>query len=111
MDRVVWNLLGNALKFTPAEGTIRVTASLDATERRRLCISVSDDGPGISPAIQERLFQKFVTGKHESRGSGLGLAFCKMAVEAHGERIWIKDTSENGTTVTFTLQLPPVMEP
>ena len=111
IERVLQNLIGNALKFTPAGGTVRVTVDLDATERRRLYISVSDDGPGISPALQERLFQRFVTGKHESRGSGLGLAFCRMVIEAHGERIWVEYTSENGTTFTFTLPLPPVMEP
>ena len=111
IERVLQNLIGNALKFTPAGGTVRVTVDLDATERRRLYISVSDDGPGISPALHERLFQRFVTGKHESRGSGLGLAFCRMVIEAHGERIWVEYTSENGTTFTFTLPLPPVMEP
>jgi signal transduction histidine kinase len=111
IERVLQNLIGNALKFTPAGGAVRVTANLDAAERRRLYISVCDDGPGIPPAIQELLFQKFVTGKHESRGSGLGLAFCRMVIEAHGERIWLEDTSENGTTFTFTLPLPLVMEP
>lgn len=111
IERVLQNLIGNALKFTPADGVVRVTANLDAAERRRLYISVCDDGPGIPPAIQERLFQKFVSGKHESRGSGLGLAFCRMVIEAHGERIWVEDTSENGTTFTFTLPLPSVMEP
>jgi signal transduction histidine kinase len=111
VERVLQNLIGNAVKFTPAAGVIRVTAHLDATERRRLLISVSDTGSGIPPAVQERLFQKFVTGKHDSRGSGLGLAFCRMVIEAHGERIWVEGTSEEGTTLTFTLPLPPVMEP
>jgi len=110
LTRVLTNLIGNAIKFTPAGGVVRVTARADDSERSRLLVSVSDTGPGIPPEIQDRLFQKFVVGQQEGRGSGLGLAFCKMAIEAHGERIWVEDTSERGTTFTFSLPLPPAME-
>ncbi len=110
IKRVLQNLVGNAVKFTPAGGVIRVTASADASDQSRLLVSVTDTGSGIPPEMQDRLFQKFVTGPHEGRGSGLGLAFCKMVVEAHGERIWLESTSESNTTFTFSLPLPPTLE-
>jgi signal transduction histidine kinase len=87
-----------------------VSAKTDTTDRPRLLVSVSDTGSGIPPEIQDRLFQRFIVGQQEGRGSGLGLAFCRMAIEAHGERIWVEDTSERGTTFTFSLPLPPALE-
>jgi signal transduction histidine kinase len=104
VERVLQNLVGNAVKFTPGGGVVRVTAQVDAAERcPRILIAVSDTGPGISPGIRDRLFQKFVTGRQEERGSGLGLAFCKMAIEAHDERIWVESTPGEGATFFFTL--------
>jgi signal transduction histidine kinase len=110
VERVLQNLVGNALKFTPPGGVIKVTAEIETTEQDRLLVTVSDTGSGIPPQIQERLFQKFVTGEQMGRGSGLGLAFCKMVIEAHGERIWVADSSENGTTFAFTLPLSSALE-
>jgi PAS domain S-box-containing protein len=110
IERVLQNLVGNAIKFTPSGGEVRVTVRDDGTEQRRLLVTVRDSGSGIPPEIQERLFQKFVTGEQKGRGSGLGLAFCRMVIEAHGERIWVEDTSENGTTFAFTLPLPAALE-
>ena len=108
IERVLQNLVGNAIKFTPSGGVIRVTAGIDDTaEHPRLLVSVSDTGPGIPPEIQDRLFQKFVTGRQEERGSGLGLAFCRMVVEAHGERIWVESTPGSGTTLFHTLPMLP----
>jgi signal transduction histidine kinase/DNA-binding response OmpR family regulator len=110
IGRVLQNLVGNALKFTPPEGVIRVTAK---REDSTLLVAVSDSGPGIPPEIQTRLFQKFVTGRQEGRGSGLGLAFCKLAIEAHGGKIWVEsqsassDGAAHGTTFTFTLGTEP----
>jgi len=109
IERVLANLLSNAIKFTPAGGVVRVTARTDTSEQPVILVSVSDTGPGIPREVQDRLFQKFVTGQQEGRGSGLGLAFCKMVLEAHGERIWVESTSKRGTTFTFTLPLPPAM--
>jgi signal transduction histidine kinase len=106
VERVLQNLVGNAIKFTPSGGVIRVEGKLQAEDLGRALVSVSDTGTGIPPEIQERLFQKFVTGEQQGRGSGLGLAFCKMVVEAHGERIWVADSSESGTTFAFTLPFP-----
>jgi signal transduction histidine kinase len=106
IERVLQNLIGNAIKFTPPGGKVCVTVTDQETEQSRLLVTVRDNGPGIPPELEERLFQKFVTGAQKGRGSGLGLAFCKMVIEAHGERIWIKETSENGTTFAFTLPIP-----
>ncbi|MBN1872889.1 MAG: GAF domain-containing protein [Anaerolineae bacterium] len=110
ISRVLQNLIGNALKFTPAGGKIEVKAWLPdpAQDGQRLYVAVSDTGVGIPPELQERLFQKFVTGQEEGRGSGLGLAFCKMVLEAHGERIWVSSILGEGTTFTFTL--PPAIQ-
>jgi PAS domain S-box-containing protein len=104
VERVLHNLVGNAVKFTPSGGVVRVTAQVNAVEGRpRILVAVSDTGPGISPDIRDRLFQKFVTGRQEGRGSGLGLTFCKMVIEAHDERIWIESTPDEGVTFFFTL--------
>ena len=108
--RVLKNLISNAIKFTPADGVVRVMARVDPEEHSRLLVSVSDTGSGIPPEVQDRLFQKFVTGRQEGHGSGLGLAFCKMVIESHGDRIWLESTSEGGTTFAFGLPLPPVLE-
>jgi signal transduction histidine kinase len=72
---------------------------------------VSDTGPGISPEVRERLFQKFVSGQEFGHGSGLGLAFCKLAVEAHGGRIWVDDKAGQGTKIRFTLPVAPTSDP
>ena len=105
VERVLQNLVGNAFKFTPAGGEVLLRAELEPQIPGKLCISVCDTGPGIPPEIRKSLFTKFVAGQHTERGSGLGLAFCRMVLEAHGERIWVSDTSEKGTTLTFTLPL------
>lgn len=115
MERVLENLVGNAVKFTPGGGLVKVTARTadqkdNGPEARasEVYISVTDNGPGIPPELQSRLFQKFVSGPHHESGSGLGLAFCKLAVEAHGGRIWAESEPGQGTTFTFTL--PVVQE-
>jgi len=105
IERVLRNLIGNAIKFTSTGDAVRVTARADVSGEPSLLVSVSDTGPGIPPDIRERLFQKFVTGQQEERGSGLGLTFCKMAIEAHGERIWVESSPGGGATFTFTLPL------
>jgi PAS domain S-box-containing protein len=112
--RVLQNLIGNAIKFTPAGGTITIAArqvdgeamagnSAPKNDEPTLRISVTDSGPGVSPEFRDKLFQKFVVGEQQERGSGLGLAFCKLAVEAHGGEIWVEDGPEQGARFVFTL--------
>lgn len=101
--RVIQNLLSNALRYTPAEGNVRVAVSASAREVR---IAVTDAGPGIAAEDHQRIFEKFgQVGGHSNRvGTGLGLTFCKLAVEAHGGRIGVE--SEEGKGSTFWLVLP-----
>jgi signal transduction histidine kinase len=71
-----------------------------------MIVMIADTGPGLPAEVEARLFQKFVTGRGHERGSGLGLAFCRLAIEAHGGRIWAERGSPSGTT--FKLTLPVV---
>ncbi len=116
LERVFQNLLGNALKFTLTDGEVRIQATAKAAKQGHLLtVSVSDTGLGIPPDVRPNVFDKFTTGdmkgglRAQERGSGLGLAFCKMALEAHGQDIWLEDTEESmtGTTFTFTLATEP----
>jgi signal transduction histidine kinase len=107
VERVLQNLVGNAIKFTPEEGAVQITAVINEAEPDSILISVSDTGAGVPKEIRNRLFEKFTTGGQRERGSGLGLAFCKMAIEAHGQRIWLANSSEKGTTFQFTLSFSP----
>lgn len=103
ITRVLENLIGNAIKYAPDHGMVRVSARRDVDDPTKLRIDISNTGPGIDPELVPRLFGKFVAGKNRERGHGLGLAFCKLAVEAHGERIAVESTVEEGTTFWFTL--------
>jgi PAS domain S-box-containing protein len=110
MRRVLQNLVGNAVKFTPPGGCVTLSAELTTmiSAQPIVLISVQDTGPGIPPEIQSQLFQKFVTGSQKGRGSGLGLAFCKLAVEAHAQQIWVDSSPGKGTTFTFSLAAVPM---
>ncbi|MEK7326833.1 MAG: HAMP domain-containing sensor histidine kinase, partial [Chloroflexota bacterium] len=103
ISRVLQNLVGNAINFTPSGGLVRVAASAELNDHPSLLISVSDTGPGVPAEFHERIFQKFFTGWQGMKGSGLGLAFCRLAVEAHGGRIWVESQPGQGATFTFTL--------
>ena len=103
ITRVLENLIGNAIKYAPDHSAIRVGARLDADDPAKLRIDISNTGSGIDPELLPRLFGKFVAGKHKERGHGLGLAFCKLAIEAHGENIGVKSAAGEGTTFWFTL--------
>jgi PAS domain S-box-containing protein len=106
MRRILQNLIGNAIKFTPPGGTVTIDAQLDSDDPDMMIVMIADTGPGLPAEVEARLFQKFVTGRGHERGSGLGLAFCRLAIEAHGGRIWAERGSPSGTT--FKLTLPVV---
>jgi two-component system, NtrC family, sensor histidine kinase KinB len=101
--RVVVNLLENATKYTPRGGTLQLDARV---QNDRLAITVADSGPGIPTEMQNRIFDKFNRVKYQDgpKGIGLGLAFCRLAVDAHGGQIWVE--SEPGKGSKFTLSLP-----
>jgi signal transduction histidine kinase len=111
IERVLQNLIGNALKFTPLGGEVLVTAGIDGDDEDHLFVRVQDTGPGVPTSVQDRLFQKFTTGKQMGSGSGLGLAFCRMVVEAHDGRISAKSWPDQGATFTFTLPIAAVHPP
>jgi signal transduction histidine kinase len=102
LRRVLENLVDNALKFTPPGGRVSITARpLDDM----LLIQIADTGPGISRELEGRVFEKFVVGPGPKHGIGLGLAFCRLAVEAHGGRIWVEKNSPQGTNAQCTIPL------
>ncbi len=105
-ERVLQNLIDNAIRFTPQNGIIHVSACIEREETKWLRVSVSDTGPGVPLEVKDRIFQKFTTARHEESGTGLGLAFCKMVVEAHGGQIWTENNAEQGAVFHFTL--PPL---
>ncbi len=105
VERIFENLLNNALKFVPQEnGEIRIVAVPEAEGWVR--VEVYNNGPRISDEIFSRLFTKFVTGEYSQRGYGLGLAFCRLAVENHGGHIWAENR-EQGVSFYFTLPTQP----
>lgn len=108
MGRVVTNLVDNAIKFTPDGGHIRLWARFDPQSAPdTLLLGVTDNGHGIPGEALPRLFKKFqkVTSRRGRRsGTSLGLPFCKLAVEAHGGRIWVESDERRGST--FTILLP-----
>jgi two-component system, LuxR family, sensor kinase FixL len=71
-------------------------------------VRVADTGPGISPALAERLFEPFMTTKKS--GMGVGLSICRTIIDAHGGRIWIEETPGGGATFAFTLPPGPEHE-
>jgi two-component system sensor histidine kinase KdpD len=108
IERILFNLLENAGKYTPEGTVIRITAE---TSGDQLLVTVSDNGPGLPKGQHEAIFEKFTRGERESAtpGVGLGLAICRAIVEAHRGRIWAEDNVGGGTRFCFTLPLgtPP----
>jgi signal transduction histidine kinase len=103
MNQVFSNLIGNALKFTPAGGLVHVGWSVRAAE---LVVSVRDTGEGIPEHQLAQVFSPFWQNERAERnGLGLGLVITRAIVEAHGGRIWIESAAGQGTTVHFTVPL------
>ena len=112
IGRVVANLLQNAVTHASRAVTIRMSARV---HDEGVLFTVADDGPGIPPEFHEIIFRKFervkTGGQAAPRSSGLGLAFCKLAVEAHGGRIWVQSRPGDGAQFHFTLPLRPAASP
>jgi len=105
LERVLGNLLGNALKYSPPDGEVTVTL---AEQDGSVEVSVSDRGPGIAPEELPHLFERYYrarAGRQCSEGLGLGLYIAKSLVEAHGGHIWVESELGKGTTFFFTLPL------
>ncbi|OGO23440.1 MAG: hypothetical protein A2144_05520 [Chloroflexi bacterium RBG_16_50_9] len=104
VERLLYNLLDNATKYSPAGSQVKVTAALDP---ERIVIGVSDQGSGLSLNEQARLFRPFQRlekdGQYHVRGAGLGLVVCRRLVEAHGGEIWVKSNRGKGSTFFFSL--------
>ncbi len=104
VQQVLSNLIGNAIKFTPAKGHISVSCTRTGPEGRDVQVSVSDTGAGIATEKIESIFQRFSQiNSQDRRGIGLGLYIAKMMVEEHPGRIWVDSTVGEGSTFHFTL--------
>ncbi|HEX8550073.1 MAG TPA: response regulator [Abditibacteriaceae bacterium] len=115
LTRTLVNLMSNAIKFTPANGSITLSVHFVSRPERRdsVVFACRDTGHGIPEAAFERIFEKFGqvkqhVGEHKM-STGLGLTFCKMAVEAHGGRIWVQSAVGQGSTFFFAV--PTVAKP
>ena len=108
LKEVLYNLIGNAVKFTPAGGNISLAT---ADQGQFLCITIADSGIGVPADETDQIFEKFyqvgyaTSGVRE--GTGLGLAICKRLVEMHGGKIWIESEPGKGSRFHFTV--PKVM--
>ncbi|MBI3289427.1 MAG: HAMP domain-containing protein, partial [Elusimicrobia bacterium] len=102
VERALTNLIGNAIKFTPADGRIQISAA-DQGEFVRVC--VADSGDGVPESYREKIFEKFeqVGGQQRKGGTGLGLTITKAFVQAHGGRIWVESEVGKGSQFYFTL--------
>jgi PAS domain S-box-containing protein len=106
IERILYNLLENAAKYSPPGSQIKVSAR---AEPECLVIGVSDQGKGLAPSERAKLFnpfQRLENGRLDrARGAGLGLMVCKRLVEAHGGKIWVESEKGKGSTFLFTLPL------
>jgi len=111
IERVINNIINNAIKYAPSGSKIVLDVSV---EDKMAKISITDFGEGIPPSHHDKIFGMFTRVKPEDKkisGTGLGLAFCKLAIEAHAGKIWVTSPAEGhacGTTFHFTL---PLAEP
>ncbi len=104
LRRVLQNLISNAVSYTPSGGDVLITLTPSPAEVR---VSVTDSGPGIAPEYHQRIFEKFgqVEDQGNRTGTGLGLTFCKLAIDALGGRIGVESEVGKGSTFWFVLPL------
>jgi signal transduction histidine kinase len=106
LRQMIGNLIENAIKYTPSGGHVRVEGEAEAEQ---VILRVRDDGPGIPPADQPYLFDKFYRASNvpdDLSGTGLGLSIVKSIVDNHGGRIWVESKLGEGTTFTVVLPAP-----
>jgi two-component system, OmpR family, phosphate regulon sensor histidine kinase PhoR len=103
IQQVLSNLIHNGIKFTPAGGTVTVSAGANGDE---VTLAVRDTGVGIAPDILPRIFERFYRADRSrtGKGTGLGLAIAKHLVQAHGGRIWAESREGRGSVFYFTLR-------
>jgi two-component system sensor histidine kinase KdpD len=101
IEQVLINLLENALRHTPAQAGLEVSAE---AEGKFIVVTVADRGPGLKADELERVFDKFYHDQ-SSPGAGLGLAICRAIVNTHGGRIWAENRKGGGAVFRFTLPL------
>jgi NtrC-family two-component system sensor histidine kinase KinB len=104
-DKIGWvlnNFLTNAIKYSPAQGTVSIDVSI---ENNHLSFAVTDQGPGIEEVYLDRIFERYfqVPGRSDKKGSGIGLAICKEFIEAMDGAIWVKSKPGEGSTFGFTM--------
>jgi signal transduction histidine kinase len=109
--RIIVNLAGNSVSLAPSGSRLAISASI-SDEEGGVVVSVQDEGPGIPKELQERIFDKFVQAEtrersHRKLSVGLGLSFCKLAVEAHEGRIWVESEPGKGARFSFSLPMEP----
>jgi PAS domain S-box-containing protein len=106
IDRVIINLVGNAIKYSESGDQVRVHAEADD---EKVTVTIADEGKGIPEDQLDKVFERFhqVRGEDQASGSGLGLTICKAFVELHGGKIWAERREPKGTKFCFTLPLPP----
>lgn len=105
LAQVINNLVSNAVRYTPEDGTIEMRAGLEGDH---MLVVVEDSGSGIKAEAMPKIFDDFFRGDHETEGTGLGLSICKRVVELHGGRIWAESPvpgSTDGTRFSFTIPL------
>ncbi len=103
IERVLVNLLTNAIKFTPQNGKITINAT--PINEKQMSISVADSGSGINHNLHKRIFEKYsqIGNEYQTQASGLGLAFCKIAVERHGGSIYLQKNRKEGAEFIFSI--------
>jgi two-component system sensor histidine kinase KdpD len=111
MERVIYNLLENTVKYTPAGSSVEIGANI---REEVIEVWVDDNGPGLPEGKEETIFKKFERGQPEgtTRGVGLGLAICRAIVEAHGGEIYAVNRPQGGARFVFTLPRgnPPLID-